>query len=1183
MLKKEVVSPSLRATNDVDMAFQPAKDAEPIPGYRFLEKLGTGGYGEVWKVTAPGGLMKAIKVVYGDLGGARAGQELKALERIKQVRHPFLLSLERFEIIDGQLFIVTELADGCLMDRFQECREQGLKGIPRDELLGYLRDAADALDYMAETHGLQHLDIKPQNLLLLSGRVKVADFGLVKELVGTSVTATGGVTPIYATPEAFDGRVSRYSDQYSLAIVYQEMLTGVRPFPGITMMQLAAQHTSSPPMLQPLPAGDRPAIARALSKTPDQRFPSCQKLAEALITGRLTSTTNPIITPEVIARSKKTGQLPRVKVPPPPTVASPEPLASPGARELANAAVRQHRGPEILSPPPDAATRLATPPYDTSSTDIKPGLRPTLFVGVGGLACATLRHLRRRLHQHYGSLTRVPIFRLLQIDTDREEIRAARQGEGAEALDASETLLTSLHLPEYYRADAKKLLRWLDRRWLYGIPRSLLTEGLRPLGRLALIDNVSNLLSQLREVLDQIRRAETIDATLTATGLSLRDTTPRIFLVASIAGGTGGGMLLSLAYAIRQVLAELGISPHGLCGLLLHATSPKPADQLMARINATATLTELHHFSQPHAAYPGDADVGLQRFSQGEPPFEDCYLVHLGEGLAQAGAAEATRRLAEYLFLDTTPEGGATLDRFRLESRASSNAEGLLRAFGLSRIGSGGAGSALQEAHRCCRRLTELWAGLTTTTKQDQDRSVALEAQREVLAQGLDAAVLVDGLCGTMIKQLGESPESYFTKLGFPVAGGAVSVKMVQLALEKLEQFLGVGRDSTQSQTKSQTPLTAAIHQKASNQAVQIATGLLDWLLDLIETPGKRMQAAESGAAWIVKHLRELMDKLRAERTLAKTQATALCELLLTGKPGGKGSGIRWLGRSRPVEATPSSPRQLVEYGNLRLREMALFHAQELVRAVQERFTRFLPDLAVCGQKLKQFAAQFRSPPQGTEPVSRSKADAPDATPLPADLLLQFDTSIQEQVLEPHGGLWSLFTNGQALRRSRPCKSGPANPTGFVPLAEAVLKEELLSRAQTFLREAMPERNAARLFLEEHGSAEEARPVLLQHLEEARPRLRVEGQQEQLLLGVPEGPAKSAVLKCVVDALPDLPILAVKSEEDLFLVYEGAGYPLLEMATALIGPTTPDPELVQRVMTRQDVAWSSWTPVPAET
>src|SRR5947199_3155687 len=199
--------------------------AEPIPGYKLIERLGGGGFGEVWKAEAPGGLLKAIKFVHGTLQGSQtdAGlvqQELKSLNRVKSVRHPYILSLERYDIIDGQLMIVMELADRNLWDRFEECKKQGLPGIPREELLSYLEETAEALDLMNTEYQLQHLDIKPQNLFLVYNHIKVGDFGLVKDLEGMQNRLTTAVTPLYAAPETFEGVVSPYCDQYNLGIVY---------------------------------------------------------------------------------------------------------------------------------------------------------------------------------------------------------------------------------------------------------------------------------------------------------------------------------------------------------------------------------------------------------------------------------------------------------------------------------------------------------------------------------------------------------------------------------------------------------------------------------------------------------------------------------------------------------------------------------------------------------------------------------------------------------------------------------------------------------------------------------------------------------------------------------------------------------------------------------------------------
>jgi len=213
--------------------------------------------------------------------------------------------MERVEWIRGELVIVMELADKNLMNVFLECRNKRAAGIPRDELLRYLHEAADVLDLINLRHGLQHLDIKPGNLFLVSNHVKVGDFGLVRSLTEARSAGSGrqteskgdlppssrnppagrmavGLTARYAAPEIFRNTITSSCDQYSLAIVYQELLTGKRPFQGRNARQLMMQHCTATPDLNALPEIDRAVVARALFKDPDQRFPTCTAFVQAL-------------------------------------------------------------------------------------------------------------------------------------------------------------------------------------------------------------------------------------------------------------------------------------------------------------------------------------------------------------------------------------------------------------------------------------------------------------------------------------------------------------------------------------------------------------------------------------------------------------------------------------------------------------------------------------------------------------------------------------------------------------------------------------------------------------------------------------------------------------------------------------------------------------------------------------
>jgi serine/threonine protein kinase len=262
--------------------------AEPIRGYRLLERLGRGGFGEVWKARAPGGFHVALKFV--PATGKVGETETRALKIMRLVRHPNLVHVFGAWQYKGLLVAAMELADRTLWDRFQEARSQGLSGIPSHELLEYFLEAAKGIDYLnAPEHGLsgkgkagiQHRDIKPQNILMFGGGVKIGDFGLARLVTGSVSGHTGSLTVAYAAPEFFNGQTARTSDQYSLAVTWCVLRAGQLPFPGVPA-GIVAGHLNWSPDLSRLLERERAVVARALAKNPAERWPTCRYFVESL-------------------------------------------------------------------------------------------------------------------------------------------------------------------------------------------------------------------------------------------------------------------------------------------------------------------------------------------------------------------------------------------------------------------------------------------------------------------------------------------------------------------------------------------------------------------------------------------------------------------------------------------------------------------------------------------------------------------------------------------------------------------------------------------------------------------------------------------------------------------------------------------------------------------------------------
>ncbi|WP_182870103.1 protein kinase domain-containing protein [Rhodopirellula sp. JC639] len=192
-----------------------------------------------------------------------------------------------------QLIVVMGLGDCTLYDRLKFVRQDaGLGpdaydtpyGLDAAETVRYLRASASAIDLLNQEHQIYHCDIKPQNILLVGGEAQVCDFGLAKQMEGDMrQTQQAFATPAYAPPEVLHNEgYSRQVDQYSLAVTYYELRTGLLPFDITTHASMLVAKSTGKLNLDALTPPERKVLQKALRRVPSERYGSCTEFVNAI-------------------------------------------------------------------------------------------------------------------------------------------------------------------------------------------------------------------------------------------------------------------------------------------------------------------------------------------------------------------------------------------------------------------------------------------------------------------------------------------------------------------------------------------------------------------------------------------------------------------------------------------------------------------------------------------------------------------------------------------------------------------------------------------------------------------------------------------------------------------------------------------------------------------------------------
>jgi serine/threonine protein kinase len=264
---------------------------EKIGRYQVLEEIGRGAMGVVYRAQDPAiGRVIAIKTIrLSDLTDASERERLhERLFREAQsagiLSHPNIVTIYDIAEENGLAFIFMELVNGPALEKLLSDHAPD-----SETVLAILKQTASALDY-AHKKGIVHRDIKPANIMIHDdGQAKITDFGVAK-IVSQQMTQAGTMmgTPSYMSPEQVQGHaVDGRADQFSLAVIAYEILTGEKPFVGEYLPTLLYKIVREDPVApqrinRSLGPPVETVIRKALAKAPEDRYATCTEFIKAL-------------------------------------------------------------------------------------------------------------------------------------------------------------------------------------------------------------------------------------------------------------------------------------------------------------------------------------------------------------------------------------------------------------------------------------------------------------------------------------------------------------------------------------------------------------------------------------------------------------------------------------------------------------------------------------------------------------------------------------------------------------------------------------------------------------------------------------------------------------------------------------------------------------------------------------
>jgi hypothetical protein len=853
--------------------------------------------------------------------------------------------------------------------------------------------------------------------------------------------------------------------------------------------------------------------------------------------------------------------------------------------------------PSLLAPPGSSGSRLVPPGAavpDPSQTINRPVilqtgrmgnlgiappersgdgvLFPALVVALGETGRRTVRLLKRAIVDRYYSSSRVPNVRFLYVDTDPEALAAAPADDDPTALAPREVVPARLNRSTHYmqREALPPVDQWLPSGTLYKLPRNPgPANGVRAFGRLALFDHYRTVAQRVRQEVETFLTDDALLAADQATRLGLRTNRPRVYVTAGLAGGTGGGMFLDVAYLIRHELRQVGYLRPDVIGVFFVPPADPAAPRSAALGNTYAALAELHHFQARRSRYQTAFDKSEAPIIDGDAPFTRISVLQLPRGTDPAKSTPVLATAARALFHELlTPAGRAADEGRDVYRNAFPSAVPTCQTFGTYRLSWPRPEVLAAATRRFAQRQLQRWTGKEAAHLREHITAWLVQQWAERKLSFEDVVKTLGAAAHSAVR---EDPERVFDALVDPLrtrtpSGGRMDAAGSCAVLEQLIKLIGKPPCENDPQTGS---LCTALNAKFEDLVKELEAHVAVMAATFLEVPQYRLAGAEEAVRQIGERLKRQVETLEPmridlDRDVRTTYGRLLQAIGALGGTGLSASVNRKSNAAEVVEALRAYPRKRFQLHTLDVAlsvyRRLLGNAPEYLREIN--FCRAtLTDMHAALAKVAESAGSAAGPgrmilPDGCNDLDAA-ADQFLAGLAPEDLLA-FDQALQKDINRKFRGLGNVCL--KAVDKGAP------------------FRDLILRRSREFLDARLDHSDPAAVFFRSRTQVGTAESLLAEALDESAPDLIPLGNPrpyEMTVLGVPPGPEGERLLTMVREMVPDMELTTAPLPDDICFYREFPQVPLTDLpqlagaardACALMGGDHP-------AHARTDVAW----------